>query len=236
MDKANGSSSKIGSSNGASHSQMKPGLAPNKTTIPRKMPGGIQVSTVKRVAPPPRPSSASSTSSTSTSNAHRFNGLSEEKRQRVEEIRREREKKKREEEEKLRPPKASSSKPRDTTASKRKKAAKHESEDDDDDDDDDDLFSTGSETSKKKKKKPVFQRSQVSSQGEGYKKLGRFGVLPYYMVPRRLVDEEAFATVTGEKVKARQSASLVHGKQYGQCEWCDGSTVALMFVANHAED
>ncbi|UZJ54678.1 hypothetical protein CBS101457_003998 [Exobasidium rhododendri] len=201
-------------SNGA----LQKNATPNTMPLVRKKPGGIQVSTVKRVAPPPKASSTSSSSaSSSTSNALRINGLSDEKRQRVEEIRRDREIKRRAEEEKLRPPKVTSNKSREASTSKRRKLANQASEDDEDGDD---LFSVGSETSKRQKRreKPSLQRSQMSNSGDGYRKLDRRDVLPHYLVPRHLIDEDAFATAPEgfvKDIKARQSSSLVHEKQYG---------------------
>lgn len=129
--------------------------------------------------------------------------------QRVEEIRRERERKQREEEERLRPTKSKS-----TSAPapvKRRKVVKEDS-------DDDDLFSTGSETSSKKQKKEKASSlvaSRASSVGQGYKKLGRSGVLPLYLVPRPLHDEDAFRNASMSQAHAIQSAALVEGKQYG---------------------
>jgi hypothetical protein len=207
--------------NNSKHNIAAPklGLATTSTTIARKRPGGIQVSTVKRIAPPPRaPPAPASSASSSSSNTYRINGLSEEKRQRVEEIRREREKKDREAEEKLRPSKATIAKPKDTSAPKRRKPVKRDSEDLDDDDDD--LFSNDSEASNKKKKseKMSLKRSQFSNSGEGYRKLGREGVSPYYLVPRKLIDEDAFNAAAQKEVTARQSSSLVLARRYGACE------------------
>jgi hypothetical protein len=179
-------------------------------TLVRKISGGIKVSTVKRVAVPSR-ASPLSLSTLPPSSAPRINGLSEEKRQRVEEIRRERERKQREEEERLRPAKVKSA----TSAApvKRRKVIK-------DDSDNDDLFSTGSETSSKKRKKEKKSSSipRPENVGQGYKKLGRSDVLPLYLVPRPLHDEEAFSSDTSARDRAIQSVSLVEGKQYGPCE------------------
>lgn len=95
---------------------------------------------------------------------------------------------------------------------KRKKGAAQET------DDEDGLFSTGSDASAKRTKegRKVVQHSTT---GQGYKKLGRLGVLAHYLVPRALVDEDAFQTPPAGEDRPTQSAVLVQGKQYGPCEW-----------------
>ena len=177
-----------------------------KTALVRKVSGGIKVNTVKRAIVPSRSSPLSLPPSNGA--APRINGLSAERMQRVEEIKRERERKKREEEERLRPTKAKTA---STPApAKRRKVVKESS-------DDDDLFSTGSETSSKKRRKQKASSfaPQASSVGQGYKKLGRSGVLPLYLVPRPLHDEDVFRNTSTPQVQAIQSAALVEGKQYG---------------------
>lgn len=217
--KTNGSKSKAGPS---SISLTSNGIhsKPIAPPIIRKIPGGIKVTTVKRVVAPSRASPLPSLSSSSYSGAPRINGLSEEKRQRVEEIRRERERKKREEEEKLRP-----SKPKVNPAApkvKRRKIAKEDS-----DEEDDDLFSTGSETSTKRKRKEKILSQSTNNIGQGYKKLGRLGVLPSYLVPRKVIDKDAFHQSIVCDDRAIQSLSLIEGKRYGPCESQGGSNSSL---------
>lgn len=224
--KTNGAMNKAGpfapSSSTTNGMQNRQAVPSAKQALARKISGGIKVSTVKRVVAPSR-ASPLSLSSLPSSTAPRINGLSEEKRQRVEEIRREQERKKQEEEQRLRPVKVKSA----STAApaKRRKAVKEDS-------DDDDLFSTGSETSskKRKKEKKLSKISQVDSVGQGYQKLGRTGVLPTYLVPRPLHDEEAFNNDTSAQSNAIQSASLVEGKQYGPCESFYRTRIAVKLI------
>lgn len=209
--KTNGSTSKAGPSSTSSSSNgihNKQAAAP---PIIRKIPGGIKVTTVKRVVAPSRASPLPFLSSSKSSGASRFNGLSEEKRLRVEEIRRERERKKRKEEERLRPPKQKA-----TPAAPKVKQRKIAREDSDDEDYD--LFSTSSETSTKRKRKEKALSQSTNNIGQGYKKLGRSGVLPFYLVPREVHDKNAFQQTTSSDDRAIQSASLVEGKRYGPCK------------------
>lgn len=178
----------------------------------RKPLGGITVKTVKRTAVPVRPmlpNHHSAPPSTSTDSKRMHNALPEETRRRIEEARAEKERKRRKEEEELRQKKAFENRSkREQSTPKKKKVKRQVSEEDSDDD----LFSEHS-TSKNGK---ASKRSAVSDESSCYKRLGRFGVTPHYLVPREVIDLDAFAGQNSrDDIDAIQSSSLLKGKIFG---------------------
>lgn len=211
-------SSSTGSINGSS----SPNVSANKMIgkhAPLKRPlGGITVKTVKRTTVPARPSlptsnsAPASTNGTSTPPKRMLNALPEEMRRRIEEARLEKERKRMEEEERLKPKKTSEPKaPRNTSKPKKKKIKRHSS----DEESDDDLFS-GTSTPKSSKSGRGGKFGASGEESSCYKRLGRFGVKPHYLVPRDLLDGNSFSGSSSDsQQEAIQSSDLLQGKVFG---------------------
>lgn len=202
------------------------------------------VKTVKR-APAPQPQPTSNLSSLSQPR----NALSEEYRKRIEDDRRERERKRAEaeegarrrakDEERLKRKRAAASEASGEGSKKKTKAKRAAESDEDEDLEDDAPFAPSSSARSPSKRRGGGVARVTSSPGDGYKKLGRSGVEPYYLVPRDVMDEISFSSEELPLPGPIQSAELVaKSKGYGAFfqGLTDDAQVTLEYPAQGASE